>query len=312
MVRRSLASKRAVSRAAIAVVLTAVTVPNAFAHVVCGDRVFPPTLVIDDPGINDEASLPTIQYTPIPASNGSPKGTLVSYGYEWDKTITQDFGFAVNGDYITRYGAGETVTGWDNTTLTLKTQLPCSEANEFVVSVGVIREFAKSGSQRLVNTGVIDSVSNTAPTFYAGKGLGDLPIGYLRPLALTAEVGYQVSDQYHAQPNEWDYGFSVQYSVPYLNQHVEAQDVPEFFTHLLPLVEFSFSSPARNFTTGTVSPGILYEADAWQVGIEAVIPVNRATRQSQGDGFIAQFHLFLDDIFPDTIGKPLIDTNLWK
>jgi hypothetical protein len=42
-----------------------------------------------------------------------------------------------------------------------------------------------------------------------------------------------------------------------------------------------------------------------------VIPVNRATRQSQGSGFIAQFHLFLDDIFPDTLGKPLIDANLW-
>ena len=63
-------------RAAAAGLLTIVLpAAPALAHAVCGNRVFPPTLVMDDPGMNDEASLPTIQYTPNPASGGTPAGS---------------------------------------------------------------------------------------------------------------------------------------------------------------------------------------------------------------------------------------------
>jgi hypothetical protein len=37
---------------------------DAMAHAVCGERVFPATLAIDDPGINDELSIPTLTYLP--------------------------------------------------------------------------------------------------------------------------------------------------------------------------------------------------------------------------------------------------------
>jgi len=295
-----------------ATLLLSVTASMARAHAVCGDRVFPATLTIDDPGVGDELSLPTIQYLPIPASGGTPPGRSVDYGYEWDKTITQDLGIALNGDYFTRHGAGETLHGWDNISLTLKDELPCSEANEFMVSVGVIHLFARSGSAQLRSAGAISSVSTTQPTLYLGKGLGDLPVDYLRPFAITGEVGYQVSASTHLSPSQWAYGSSLQYSMPYLQQHVKALDMPEFFTRLVPLVEFSFASPTRGKTTGTISPGILYESDRWQAGIEAIIPANAATRQFQGAGFVFQFHLFLDDIFPNSLGKPLFDTNLWK
>jgi len=295
-----------------ATLLLSVTVSMAHAHAVCGDRVFPATLTIDDPGVGDELSLPTIQYLPIPASGGGPSGRSVDYGYEWDKTITQDLGFALNGDYFTRHDAGETLHGWDNITLTLKDELPCSEANEFMVSVGVIRLFARSGSAQLRSAGAISSVGSTQPTLYLGKGLGELPVDYLRPLAVTGEVGYQVSDSSHVSPSQWAYGASLQYSMPYLQQHVKALDVPEFFTRLVPLVEISFTSPTRGPTTGTISPGILYESDKWQFGVEAIISGNHATRLSQGTGVLLQFHLFLDDIFPNSLGKPLFDTNLWK
>ncbi len=302
---------RALALLAASLALVIAAPRHALAHAVCGDRVFPATLVMDDPGVGDELSLPTILYTPIPAGGGNPSGRSIDYGFEWDKTITKDLGFAFNDDYYTRYGAGQNLYGWDNFTLTLKDELPCSEAHEFMVSVGVIREFAGTGSQRLINAGVIASVSNTTPTFYAGKGLGDLPIGYLRPLAVTVELGYQVSDWHSTSPNVWAYAFSVQYSMPYLQQHVKALDTPGFFTRLVPLVEVSLSTPEIGPTTGTISPGVLYEADTWQVGIEAMIPANAATRQSQGTGVIAQFHLFLDDIFPESLGKPLFNTDLW-
>jgi hypothetical protein len=304
---------RSLNRCAVAsLALLAASASQALAHAVCGDRVFPATLVMDDPGVGDEFSFPTILYTPIPANTGNPSGNAVDYGYEWDKTITRDLGFAINGDYFTQHISGQNLNGWDNVTVTLKDELPCSEANEFMVSIGVIREFARTGSSQLLNAGAIDNVGNTAPTLYAGKGLGNYPIGYLRPFAMTGEVGYQISDAPSISPNQWNYAASVQYSMPYLQQHVKALDLPGFFSHLVPLVEVSLSTPSNGPTTGTVSPGVLYEADTWQAGIEAIIPANAATRQTQGTGFIVQFHLFLDDIFPDSLGKPLIDKDLWQ
>lgn len=297
---------------AASLIFAAIPVTQAVAHAVCGDRVFPATLIMDDPGVGDELSLPTIQYAPVPSGVGSPSGHTVDYGYEWDKTITKDLGFAINGDYFTQRGAGQNLSGWDNVTVTLKDELPCSEANEFMVSVGVIREFARTGSSQLLRAGAIDTVSNTAPTIYVGKGLGDLPIGYLRPLAVTGELSYVISDSASLSPNQWAYAASLQYSMPYLQQHVKALNLPAFFTRLVPLVEVSLSTPTNGATTGTIAPGILYESETWQAGIEAMIPATHTSRQSQGTGFIAQFHLFLDDIFPNSLGKPLFDMDLWQ
>ncbi|MGH7095985.1 MAG: hypothetical protein ACREFB_20955, partial [Stellaceae bacterium] len=152
---------------ALALALASATASPALAHAVCGDRVFPATLTMDDPGVNDELSLPTIQDSSIPASAGSNAGRAIDYGFEFDKRITQDLGFAINGDYYTQRGAGHNNQhGWNNFSLTLKDQLPCSEAHEFMVSFGVVREFAGTGSSQLANAGAIDTVSNTTPTLY--------------------------------------------------------------------------------------------------------------------------------------------------
>ena len=271
---------------------------EAQAHAVCGDRIFPATLMIDDPGVGDEFSFPTIQYAPIPSSAGG--GSTTTYGYEWDKTITQNIGFSISSDYQTQKSGGATAYGWDNLDVGLKGQVFCDEGDEFMASVGVDREFANTGSKQVT----AGSTSTTSPTLFVGKGLGDILPGYLRPLATTYEVGYAISDRPSQQPNEWDYGFSVQYSLPYLQQHVKDLGLGPA-GNLIPLVEFNFSSPTGQQTTGLASPGIFYEADTWQLGIEANIPINAATRASQGVGFIAQFHLFLDDIFPTSLGKPL-------
>jgi len=284
----------------------------AHAHAVCGNRVFPATLTMDDPGVGDELSLPTIQYLPIPATGGNAGGHSIDYGFEWDKTITRDLGVAINGDYFTQHGGAQDLHGWDNFTVTLKDELPCRDTHEFLASVGVIRNFARTGSSQLINAGTIGNVSYTAPTLYLGKGFGDLPIGYFRPFAVTGELSRQFSDSSEVTPDAWAYAASLQYSVPYLQQHVKALNLPTFMGRLIPLVEFSFSDPDRGATTGTIAPGLLYEADTWQLGAEALIPANHATRQNQGTGFIVQLHLFLDDVLPNSLGKPLFDTDLWQ
>ncbi len=293
--------------AALAVACLSAT-SSAWAHAVCGNRVFPATLTIDDPGVGDELSLPTVQYAAIPRSAGG--GQTTAYGFEWDKTITEHFGISVEGGYIDQSSGGAHLTGWDNLDVGLKDEFLCSEASEFMASFGVSREFAKTGSGNLIKAGVIDGTSSTAPTLYFGKGFGDLPVGWVRAFAITGEASYGFSDSPNADPNQWSYGASLQYSIPYLQQHVKAMDLPGFVANLTPLVEVNFSTVAngatKGQTIGTIAPGILYDADTYQLGVEAVLPANDLTRQSQGVGFIAQVHLFLDDIFPTTLGKPLL------
>lgn len=56
-------------------------------------------------------------------------------------------------------------------------------------------------------------------------------------------------------------------------------------------------------TTGFVNPGVIWAGQSFQVGTEAVIPINRDS--GTGVGFIAQLHFFLDDLFPTTLGRPI-------
>ena len=73
---------------------------------------------------------------------------------------------------------------------------------------------------------------------------------------------------------------------------------------MTPLVEIAWSSSAsKPNALGTqylIAPGVIYPADTYAVGIEALIPGNGRT------GVIAQFHLYLDDLLPNSLGKPLI------
>ncbi len=56
-------------------------------------------------------------------------------------------------------------------------------------------------------------------------------------------------------------------------------------------------------TTGTIQPGVIYAADSWQFAVEAVLPINAAS--GKGVGVVGELHLYLDDILPDTLGKPI-------
>lgn len=283
--------------------------PVAQAHVVCGDRVFPTTLTMDDPGVSDEMSLPTITLIPTPSNESN------DYGYEWDKTITEDLGFAVNGDYLVNSSPTQTTSGWDNITVTLKDQHPCIEHHEhqeLVWSLGVVRKMPGTGSTQLVNSGAIQNVGSTAPTFYIGKGLGALHDQYLRPLAVTGEVSRVFSDTPSVSASSWSYAGSLQYSMPYLQQHIKALHAPQWVTRMTPIVEVSMNSPDDGTPTGTIAPGVLYDSNNWQLGAEALVPANGATRQTQGTGFIIQFHVFLDTFYKSWFGKPMIKKNLWQ
>ena len=56
-------------------------------------------------------------------------------------------------------------------------------------------------------------------------------------------------------------------------------------------------------TTGTINPGVIYVSNYYQIGLEAIVPINRDSGRSVGA--MAQLHIYLDDLMPTTLGKPL-------
>jgi hypothetical protein len=171
--------------------LLALTPAPAFAHAVAGARVFVPTLTMDDPGVADEASLPTVTWQRSGADGGPGPVYTYGLGAEYDKAITPNLGVAINyGGNIVQTLNGSTQAGGQNLFVTLKYEAYVNAEHEFIASVGVQREFGGTGSEAVG----ADRYGATSPIFYFGKGLGDLPIGALRAFGVTGEFSYNFSD----------------------------------------------------------------------------------------------------------------------
>ena len=298
------------------------------AHVVAGNRTFPVTLTIDDPGVSDEVSIPAFTYSRSGSNGGSGPGHEFDFGFEYDKTITSTTALIFNDGYdVHQMNGSKTQAGFENLYVTGKWQAYTNAAHEFVASLGVIREIGGTGT---THTGG-DRYGSTAPAVYFGKGLGDLPIGFARPFAVTGELSYVIADRKLKQiqqasatgsspfdtgiaaqfnsgtNNAWSGGFSVQYSLPYLQSQVKNIGLPGFLGDLIPVVEVTWSSPSGSpssqGTTWTVAPGVIYLAQWGEIGVEALIPANKAAGTNVGA--VALVHFFLDDLFPTSLGKPI-------
>jgi hypothetical protein len=282
----------------------------AFVPAMAAEREFPNTLILDDPTVGDEATLPQFVWQPDVGQN--------TYQVQWEysKTITPTTAliFAQGFDVLQQKGA-ETHSGLENARLNAKWQALTIPDHEFVLSLGIIREF--NGNASTVNIGG-DPYGATSPTVFFGKGLGDLPIGLLRPLAITGQLSYNIPDRRlnqdgtnNGSPFTWEGGFSVQYSIPYLQSEVKDFGLPTFIGNLTPLVEVSFLTPAfgpapNNPMQLLIAPGVIYSGKAFQIGAEALIPANSAT--GHGVGAIFKLHFFFDELFPNSLlGKPVVD-----
>ncbi|MEM5387926.1 hypothetical protein VSR68_30705 [Paraburkholderia phymatum] len=289
-------SRRAALSLIATILTTAAMLPqHAQAHAIAGDRVFPATLAVDDPGVGDEANL-LYGHIRVPADNGDQ--SVNTFHFEYDKLITSRLALSVGGAYVMQNNP--TAHGFDNFDIGLKYLLYINEAHEFMTSIGVTAELGGTGSHAIAN-----SFSTISPTVYLGKGMGDLPdsLAWLRPVAITAQAAPALTTG-AGQPNAFNYGFTVQYSLPYLEQHVHSLGLPQPFSNLIPIVEIPLSR-SQGQTTGTVNPGFIWINRYGQFGIEAQIPVNRASGSHVG--VLVQAHVFFDDIAPTTIGKPLFN-----
>lgn len=280
------------------------------AHGFEGDRFFPPTIATDDPFATDELAMPTISVFNNPAGGGTPKTREIDVSTEFDKEIFPKFALGVTETHINLKPEGQSSTGgFDNLELSAKYQLFENAPHEFILSVGGEIDLGGTGS-KLIGA---ESYSTYTPTLYYGKGFGDLPNGlkYLKPFAVTGTLGYAIPGEAgnadgSLNPDSLEWGFALEYSIPYLQEHVEDIDWLRPLQHVIPLVEFSMNTPVNRgngFTTGTINPGFLWESKYCQIGAEAQIPINGATGPNVGATVQVQF--FIDDLFPKVFGHPI-------
>lgn len=297
---------------------------SASAHCFVGARFLPATLNIDDPCVADELSLPTISRF----KNGDdPSARQTDISAEFSKRITETFGVSIGTTWTHLYPpGGPGVSGFQNVETSFKWQFLTVPEHEFVMSAALNVEWGGTGAQSVGAEGF----NVYTPTLFFGKGFGDLPqgAGWLRAFAVTGQVGYAMPGRrstvngididpdtgaliadIEVHPDVLVWGGTLQYSMPYLKSNIVDLGLPDFFNRLIPIVEVALQTPVANtitsgtMTTGTINPGFIYAADKFQLAAEAIIPINRAS--GVGVGAMVQLHFYLDDIFPDSIGRPI-------
>jgi hypothetical protein len=303
-------------------------VSPAPAHTIVGNRVFPATLTIDDPGVNDELALPSFAY--MQAANFDGTGGPISYtfGWEYAKTITADLGFSVGSEGFT-WQRNPKAQGWANIETQLKFVFYQNPEHEFIVAGALNAEWGDTGSPQSASL-PSDPHTTVTPKVFAGKGFGDAGIDWVRPFAVTGEVDYSINTvpidatlapdpdtgintySLSYNPTVLTYGFTVQYSLLYANSFVH--EVPDLFKRLIPAFEGIFSSPVSGIgqsvpgdwthtTTGVIGPSLYYIGQYFEIGVMAQFPINQASGKHVGA--VAVLDFFLDDILPDSLGKPL-------
>ena len=326
-------ARKVLRAAALSVAWLNLSMPSAFGHGFSGQRFFPATLVTDDPFVADELSLPTVSTSNNAASGDSPVTRETDVSVDVAKRITRDLGIEIGRGwrYLKPQGSPHT-DGPTNIEGSIKYLLMNDPDHELLLSAGVGFEWGGTGLSR-VNA---DRFNTFTPSVFAGKGFGDLPDSakWLKPLAVTGTLGIGIPSRsknatFDTDPdtglvtvgqernsNTLNYGVAIEYSLIYLQSFVEDVGLTAPFNRLIPLVEFNMQMPINrdtgtggNQNIGTINPGVIWAGQDYQIGVEAMLPVNN--QSGRGVGGIAQAHFFIDDLFPHSLGKPIFDTPLF-
>ena len=312
---------RAGTRTLVGAALGLFGVLEASAHCLVGGRLFPSTMAIDDPCVNDEMALPA--FTAY-GTGDQPADRAVEWSGHYAKRVADKVALMAGVGWTRLSRPRSAVSGFGALETGVKYQFLTLAEPELVVSAGLFVEWGGTGRRALE----APRFNVYTPSVFFGKGFGDLPtsLNALRPFATTGQLGYAIPawsrtatavvDPAAAAGFEIDrhprvllWGGSLQYSLNYLRQHVHDFDWPETVNRLIPIVEFAFETPVANTATsgrttrGTINPGVVYAQKAYQIAVEASIPINRAS--GKGVGVRAQLHLILDEILPRSITNPV-------
>ncbi|HMK44071.1 MAG TPA: hypothetical protein VK445_08040 [Dissulfurispiraceae bacterium] len=296
------------------------------AHGIAGKRFFPTTFAVDDPFVSDEFSL-LIDHRKMPGDGESPSFLSTTFSTELSKRITPAFGISVGESWQRiKPDGGPATTGFNNLELSMKYQFLTSDVHEAIASLGLGVELGGTGTKRIG----AESFSVISPTINFGKGFGDLPdsLSFLKPLAVTGSIGPNFptrsknvtvttdqspdgdivqTTQVDRNPTTLTWGFTIQYSLMYLQQFVKDIGLGTPLNRMILVIEFPMetclNAGCKGRTTGTINPGVVWAGKYMQFGVAAEIPIN--SRSGRHVGVLGLFHLFVDDLFPNSFGKPL-------
>lgn len=291
--------RRAAALGAAASLLAA----SAHAYTAAGDRLFPATILLPQIAPSDDAYFTTSTLLDHSKALPSSDDRLTDFSAVYNKTLTENLSIGIEGGWsrLDPAGAG-TRSGWQNIDTTVKYLMVENDAHEFLMSAGIDREWGDTGAKGIGAS----RRGATTPAFFFGKGMGDLGVDFLRPVAIVGTLGYQIADA-SPRPDLVTTGLALEYSMPYLESKVRALALPAVVRAMTPMVELVFSTPAGNThgatTTAFVAPGVNYAGRGWEFGLEALFPATRAS--GTGIGVTAQLHFALDYLFANSIGRPL-------
>lgn len=307
---------------ALVLALGTTALDRAWAHGLAGKRFFPATIAIEDPFVADELSLPSFAHRKEPAHGDEPAVRATEISGELSKRITPWLGLSLEGElnHLDPDG-GPSLTGFGNLEVGLKAQVLKNDAHELVSSLSLGWEVGGTGRRATE----AESFDRVKPALLFGKGFGDLPdaLAALKPLAVTGVFGADVPTRTSTRtvkiegdeaeieterhPNLLRYGVAIEYSLPYLQSFVKDVGLPWPLNRVIPLVEIeaerALDRGQAGVTTWTMNPGIIWAGRLFQIGVEAILPMNERTGKNVG--VRAQLHFYLDDLFPRTLGRPL-------
>src|SRR5438270_11461960 len=154
---------------------------SAWAHGVVGQRMFIEPLFAEDANIKNELDLPRIEVLSLPVGSFRTFDAVLEkalYPGRWSVTVDQS--------RIRRHDRGERpVAGFDDLDVGTKVAIYRNERREFVLTPAVFVT-VPTGSRS-----VAERRTTIKPMLLFAKGLGDLDVGWLRPLAVQGDIGYE-------------------------------------------------------------------------------------------------------------------------
>lgn len=257
-------------------------------------RDFPKTLIFDEPGIDDEVSLPTLLRTPQHA----PYGTQTDIDFELDKRLTTWLSLQINIGYTALPNPHGTDAGWQNSAATLKFITYQDHEAEQLVSVSLTREFGRSGA---VHVGAAPFGASTGAVNF-GQGFSPVaPATLLAPFAITGSAGVLLPDRQEAA--QAVLSASAQYSFDVLMGGAAGRGLPAALRPLIPIVECVYTGPGSTRMRGLLAPGLIYAGRGYQLAAEALVPLTRAA--GNHPGFIAQLNISLSRFGVPALARPL-------
>lgn len=287
---------------AISLALVLLTPFYSWAHGFAGQRFFPTTFQVDDPFISDEFSV-------LMDRLKGPDSKVTQIDIDYSKRIVPNFGLEFHEAYLhLRADDGSSANGWDNLGIGAKWQFLTNAEHEAILSVGTDFDVGGTGARQ-----VADSFTTISPALFFGKGMGDLSqsVNYLRPFAITGVVGPSFPTESMADgeriPTTLTWAFSLQYSLVYLQSFVRDIGLGAPFNRMILVTEFPLetcmSADCKGQITGSVNPGVVWCGKVMEFGIAAQIPVN--ARSGSSVGVLGLIHLYVDDLFPYSLGRPV-------